>query len=291
MLPVIVGTLLSITLILSACGSSNNGASADTSATGTEAEGASSDTVAADVNDAIGTMLEVVTGSRGEKEDAPGKIRFMNLLAKDGAGVDIDVYWGLPDEGEKAVTLASGATSEYLSLRKVKGFEDAPYSVTRSGTKEILWQWDRLTPAEGLQRLAIFSFNDGSFSEQPIEESSSAKNFDGKPQFEQPTAGNVAIRWIVSGDALDDGENLLAAATGGKCFTNGSGLAGPDGNQIDASTAQVPAGAEVALYAFGDCGGVAKSNSVKLPAGGRALLIAFLDPTGKHTLTVLPVEG
>jgi hypothetical protein len=121
---------------LGACGGGGTKASSDAGSAGSK----TGSTVAANgdaaIDKTISSALEAGTGQRGKKEDAPGKMRFANYLAKDGKAIDVDVWWGQPDEGQKAATVKFGAVSPYLTPRRTAGFTSAPYSVTatRSAT-------------------------------------------------------------------------------------------------------------------------------------------------------------
>lgn len=242
-----------------------------------------------DVNAVIDTAFEVVTGQRGEKEDAPGALRVDNLLSRGGEPVDIDVYWGRPDEGEKAATVAFGQASDYLVPRRVKGLQDAVFTITIAGTNEELMTWDRWSPSSAADRVtAAFMFDGDSVSLAMVDENpATLDSLTNAPMFPASDAGSVRLRWRAFGTSLEAGDSLLSVTLDGKCLTNGSSWAAPDGNpSFDLSTVQVPGGSTLGFAAT--CDGPSVSD-VTVPAGGRALLFAYSKPDGTSALQLLPV--
>jgi hypothetical protein len=270
-------------LSLAACGGSSSKSKA--------ASGSGSGSSDPNVDKTIQTLLEVGSGQRGAKEDAPGKIRFLNLFVRNGAPVDMDIWWGRPDEKAKAATVRYGEASDYLTPRRAKGNDSAVYTVTVAGGSEELWTWDRFTPQAKTQRTAMFTANDGSFTEYALDEASDVISpYTNKVDFPPPDAGKVRLLWRVLGKSLDAGNDLLAVMAGSTCLTNGSGIAGPDRNQIpDELSFQVAPGTSLDLHP--NCQGPAASNTVKAPSAGRALLVAYTDSGGKSQLLVVPAKG
>lgn len=251
------------------------------------------------VANVIDTLLDAVTGARGKKVDAPGKVRFLNLIRTGDATTDIDVWWGQPDEGDKAATITYGAITDYLTPKTAKGFDSAVYSVTAKGDTKVLWTWDRFSPkADTSRTVMMFPSEDGlSVSETDVDDAPGKKDFQGAEYFGLPDSGKVRVLWMPIGRSLDVPGKILevAPASGGTCFTNGSGIAGPDGNQIDGSTFQVTPGTKLAL--FDTCGGTPATGApvsavVDVPGpSGRVMLIAYLGPGNKPTLLTVAVRG
>ena len=243
-----------------------------------------------DANAVIDSAFEVATGQRGEKENAPGALRVNNLLVRNGAPIDIDVYWGLPDEGEKAATVAFGQASDYLVPRRAKGAQDAVFTITVAGkVTEELMTWDRWSTSAAADRTtATFTFDGESVSMAMVDESpatlDSATN---EPMFPAATSGKVRLRWWVLGNSLNLGDALLSVTLGGKCLTNGSSWADLDGNALfDVSTVEVPGGSQLGFAPTCDGAPVA---DVAVPANGRAILFAYSQPDGSPALQLLPV--
>ncbi len=274
--------------LLVACGGGGN--SSAKSASGSTIASAGSTPTVAKIDKTIATLLEVGSGQRGKKEDAPGKVRFANYLSANGKSQDIDVWWGQPNEGEKAATLKSGEVSAYVTPRRAKGFDDAVYSVTAVGSVEVLWSWDRFGPKQGTQRTVIWYYGDkGEFTESARDESATLINsFTNRPQFAAPDAGKIRLHWSVIGTAIEQQDKLLVVTAGGRCLTNGSGIADDTGNQIqDEDTFQVAP--ETKLTLADSCDG-APISEVTAPASGRATLFAYLDPAGAPKLALIPVS-
>lgn len=281
--------VLPLALFAAACG--GGGSSKESSSSG-DAE--SSGEEASEVDKSLGSLLEGATGQRGEKVDGPGKVRFINLLVRDGKATDVDVYWGRPDEKAKAATIRYGEASDYLTPKMTKGFDSAVYSVTVAGTTEELWSWDRFSPEAKDQRSAVwFAGEDGAFNEADIDEPADLISpFTNKPAFPAPTGGKVRLYWRVLGRGIDLGNDLLAVKTGSTCLTNGTGIADTDGNQLqDEQTFQVAPGAPLQLHTNCFEDGTSVGEAVKAPASGRAILFALVAPDGKPHLTVIPVKG
>jgi hypothetical protein len=243
-----------------------------------------------DMDKVIGTMLEKGMGQRGEKTKGPGQGKFMNLYQVGGKGVDIDVWWGRPDEGAKVATIAFGQSTEWMTPMITKGFTDsadAVYTVTETATKKELFSWDRWTPTEASQLLMMFTAStDGNFQESGFDFDPANVDFNKKVVLPAADAGMVRMEWRSFQPALDGPDkSLRAIRQGTKCLTNGSGVAGPDGNQIDGATMQVPVGTELAL-SRGWCNeGPENVATVKVPsASGRAILIAYQAPEGPKLL-------
>lgn len=285
--PVLLAPLLGLALLAGACGGSSGSGDAKSTASG-DGAGKSS----GDVDKTVQTLLENASGQRGAKVDGPGKVRFVNLLVQDGKAVDVDVFWGRPDEKDKAATVRFGAASDYITPRLAKGFDSAVYSVTVAGTSQELWSWDRFSPKEKDQRTVVwFAGDDGKFNETDIDEpADQISSYNNKPVFPAASAGKTRLYWRELGRAIDSGSDLLVVKSGATCLTNGSGIAGPDTNQLnDEQTFEVAPGA--ALQLFEGCDGAAVGDAVKAPSSGRAILFAYLGDDDKPHLTVVAVKG
>jgi hypothetical protein len=241
------------------------------------------------VDKVIGTMLEQTSGQRGKKVQGPGKIKFFNVLTKDGKPVNVDVWWGRPDEKAKAASIVFGETSEWMPPMITKGFGDsksASYSVTEQGTTTELWITDRWQPTDKSQQFTIFSIDDGGFSESGFDFDPAAVDYRDKSILPAADAGMVRLSWRPIGDVLDGADDTLRAVRNGStCLTNGTGIAGPDGNQLDPdeSVFQAPVGVELGLSTTwcGSNGSAANLATVKVPAtSGRGALFAYLAPDG-----------
>jgi hypothetical protein len=243
-----------------------------------------------EIDKVIGTMLEQGMGQRGKKTKGRGKGRFINLYQVGGKGVEIDVWWGRPDEGAKAATIAFGQSSEWMTPMITKGFTDsadAVYTVTETATTKELFSWDRWTPTEKSQLLMMFSAStDGGLQESTFDFDPTDVDFNKKIVLPAADAGMVRMEWRSFEPALDGtNESLRAIRQGTKCLTNGSGIAGPDGNQIDGASIQVPVGTELALSSGWCNEGTENVATVKVPAtSGRAILIAYQAPDGPKLL-------
>jgi len=63
------------------------------------------------------------------------KARFINVLEKDGKGVDMDVYWGTnADTGKKAATVAYGEVSDWMTFM----VEKSPFTKPADGSQEVV---------------------------------------------------------------------------------------------------------------------------------------------------------
>ena len=69
------------------------------------------------------------------KEVDGSKARFINVLEKDGAGVDIDVYWGINAEtGKKAATVAYGEVTDWMTFEVASD----PYATPSDGSEDVV---------------------------------------------------------------------------------------------------------------------------------------------------------
>jgi hypothetical protein len=281
-------------VVLGACG--GGGTKATTGAAGSS--GSKTATTITDggvIDKTIGSALEAGTGQRGKKEDAPGKMRFANYLAKDGKAIDIDVWWGQPDEGQKAVTVKFGEVSPYMSPKRTKDFKIAPYAITEVGNpKVVLFAWDRFEPTKETQVTVGWGYSADGISVLTAGESLTlVESGRDRPEFAAATAGKVKLKWIVVGDAIEVGDDLVRVRTAGKCLTNGTQIADPNdelGNSLSdysIDTFEVEPGA---VLDFGTNCAENSIQTVPAPAKGRALAIAYRDGAGKPALAVVPVS-
>ena len=286
----IAGALLIGSMVLAGCGGSKS--SADSRADSTSKSDVSEETRTSDqVNGVIATLLEGVTGARGDKVDGPGKVRFLNLVTMGAKAVDVDIYWGQPDEGAKAGSAAFGTATDYLTPKMAKGFDSAVYSVTAKGDTKVLWSWDRFTPTKETVRTVVFMpTEDGeSVSETDLDEQIAVSSFSGKVEFPAPDAGMVRLYWRPLGRSIDSTDQLLSVTDATTCFTNGSGLAGPDGNAVNGYTFQVKPGTVLSLSPFGACDKPGVASVTVPPTTGRAILFAYFDASAKPAMLILPV--
>jgi hypothetical protein len=280
-LPALFTLLLTIGATgLSACGGGDAISDARDAAKRIEADGGPSIPSDEEIDKVIGTLLEQGMGQRGKKTEGPGKAKFLNLYQVGGKGIDIDVWWGRPDEGVKAATLAFGESSEWMTPMLTQGFSDTPdavHSVTETATKKELFSWDRWTPTENSQVLMMFSAADDSFQESLFDFDPAAVDFTKKPVLPAADPGMVRFEWRAFDPVLAGPNNTLRAVRqGSKCLTNGTGIAGPDGNQVEGASLQVPVGAELALSSGWCHEGGDNIATVTVPAtSGRALLLAY----------------
>jgi hypothetical protein len=281
-------------VVLGACGGGGTKAfPGDSGSSGSNT--ATTVTDGAAIDKTIGSALEAGTGQRGTKEDAPGKVRFANYLAKDGKAIDVDVWWGQPDEGAKAATVKFGEVSPYLTPKRTKGFDSTPYAITPVGSTDVLFAWDRFSPVKGSQRTVMWGYDGADLYETDKDESATLiDSSTSKPEFAAATDGKVRLKWFVLGKAIETPDRLLVVSTGGKCLTNGSGIADPNdelGNSLNDYSIDwfdVDPGATLSFLV--GCGGEPLGGTrVTVPAKGRGLLLAYLDAAGKPTLTLLPV--
>jgi hypothetical protein len=188
-----------------------------------------------------------------------------------------------------------GEVSPYLTPRRTKGFTSVPYSVTAVGSAKTVFDWDRFEPKKGSQRTVIWGYDDGNIFEQDKDESATLIDVGtDRLEFAPPTSGKVALKWFVLGAAIETPDHLLVVSTGGKCLTNGTGIADPNdelGNSLsDLSIDTFEADPGAVLSLIDGCGGEPLAGtSVTVPAKGRGLLFANLNAAGKPVLTLLPV--
>jgi hypothetical protein len=241
-----------------------------------------------DAQKAVSTILKV-GGSLLGREDAPGKVRFGNFLTSGGPSTDVDVWWGLPDDREKAATVKLGELSPYLTPRRVKGSDSVMFTVTATASNEVLWMWDRLSPTKATQQTVLWHFEDGEFFQNSLNESlTEVFSSEGIPDLPEPDNGKVRLRWFVLGTAIEMDDRLLVVTSGGKCLTNGTGIADDSGDMvIGVETMQATPSSVLSLAPA--CDGPAASEPVTVPDRGRAHLFAYRDGANKPVLRLLPV--
>lgn len=245
------------------------------------------------VEDVLSALDEAAEDALGDLEDAPGSVRFVNLLHSGGAGIDVDVWWGIPGEGERAGSLAHGEASEYLTPRMTASFGEVSWSMSPAGGEEQLIGFT-YTPADDIQRtLVAFTDAGGSFSMMQVDEILPFDPDQGQWGFQPPDAGQVRVKWVPIPPVIEaPSGNLRNVGTGtAECLTNGTGINAVDDLSTRSTTFQVPGGAAVSLYEdFPTCSG-ATSASATAPSGGRALLLAYTDASRAPQLLMLPVQG
>lgn len=114
-------------LVLSACG---GGGSDDASPSD---GGGSSDKTTTSID--LGSIPSFSNGPHEFEAVDGSEARFINLLEKDGEGVDIDVYWGSDAEtGKKAATVAYGEVSDWETFQ----IDKDPVFTSDDGGKEVV---------------------------------------------------------------------------------------------------------------------------------------------------------
>lgn len=244
------------------------------------------------VDDLLGSIADAFGDVAADTEDGPGTVRFVNLLESDGAGVDVDVWWGRPEDGQQATSITYGQASDYLTPRQSKAFDEASWTMTPAGGDEQLTGFS-FTPQEDTQQtFIVFSSEDGT-SMMPVEEILEFSPEDGMWGFQPPDSGQVRVKWVVITGVLEaPNGGFRNAGTGtGECLTNGTGINAEDDLSTRSTTFQVPGGAVVNLYDdFPTCSGPTSATATA-PDGGRALLIAYVDASETPQLLMLPVLG
>jgi hypothetical protein len=291
-------TAVLLAVVLGGCGGGGTKASSTTGgSSGSKAPSTATTVAAANVDKVLTSALEVSTGARGKKVDAPGKLRFANYFSKDGKAVDLDLWWGQPDEGQKAATIKFGEVSPYLTPKQTEGFTSAAYSMTEVGNPKVVVGGDDVTTTKDLQRTIIWSAGGTGISLGSVGESLTLIDaYTGKIELGPPASGKVGLQWIVLGDVLETPDNLLAVTSGGICLTNGTQIADPTdplGNALKGPNGEVQdrfdADPGAVLTFTVGCGGAPTGNTVTVPAKGRGLLVAYFDPAGKPVLALIPV--
>jgi hypothetical protein len=276
---------VALAFTFAACGGGDDDADlADVAADGgqTELSGA----------DIVDTIADVVGDVLAETEDAPGAVRFLNLVQRDGAGIDVDVWWGRPEDNQKVTSLAYGEASEYFTPRQSTTFDEVSWSMSAAGEQEELIGFS-YTPGEDIQRtLVVYPDKDGALWMTALDEILKFAPDEGYWGFEPPDGGQVRVKWTPIPDVLEaPSGNLRNIGTGsGDCLTNGTGINATDDASTGSGTFQVPGGTVLNLYEdFPTCSG-ATSATVTALAGGRAFLFAYADPSGTPQLLMLPVQ-
>ena len=248
---------------------------------------------AASADELLSGIADAADDALADTEDAPGSVRFVNLLHSGGIGTAVDVWWGLPEDGQLATSLAYGEASEYLTPRMSTAFGEVSWSMSPAGGQEQLVGFT-YTPAEDIQRtLVVFPDPSGSISTMPIDEILAFDPDQGAWGFQPPDAGQVRVKWVPIQPVIEaPSGNLRNVGTGaGDCLTNGSGINAVDDLSTRSTTFQVPGGAAVNLYEdFPTCSGPTSATATAPPAG-RALLLAYNDAAQTPQLLMLAVEG
>lgn len=198
-----------------------------------------------------------------------------------GETTSLDIWWGLPADGDKAASVDFGAVSRYLAPRRESSAVAAVYSVTEPGSKEVLWTWDRFVPTESSQRtVALFAADDSAVLQHEMDET-----------FPPHSTGKIRLLWQVVGFALEATGRPLAIGVAGRCVTKGTAVLADDGSiSVTDNSFEVTFGTTIALYE--DCPRNPVSTPISVPVeSGRGLLVAFQDPAGQPALKLFPVQG
>ena len=281
--------VLMAAFVVAGCGGDDDGGSASQVADLDEAPADD----AASAEELLSGIAEAAGDALADTEDAPGSVRFVNLLHSGGVGTDVDVWWGLPENGQLVTSLAYGEASEYLTPRMSTAFGEVSWSMSAAGGQEQLVGFT-YTPAEDIQRtLVVFPDSAGSNSMMPIDEILPFDPDQGAWGFQPPDAGQVRVKWVPIAPVIEaPSGNLRNVGTGtADCLTNGSGINAVDDLSTRSTTFQVPVGGVVNLYEdFPTCTGPMSATATAPPAG-RALLLAYTDAAQAPHLLMLPVEG
>lgn len=122
-----IALTVGLALTLAACG---GGGGSDSSSS---SDGGGKTTTSMDLGDA---SIPDFKPEKAEFKEVDGsKARFINVLEKDGTGVDIDVYWGINAEtGKKAATVAYGEVTDWMTFEVASD----PYSTPSDGSQDVV---------------------------------------------------------------------------------------------------------------------------------------------------------
>lgn len=122
-----IALTLGLALTLAACG----GGGGSDSSSSSDGEGKATTTV--DLGDA---SIPDFKPEKATFEEVDGsKARFINLLEKDGTGVDMDVYWGINAEtGKKAATVGYGEVTDWMTFE----VESSPALTPSDGSSDVV---------------------------------------------------------------------------------------------------------------------------------------------------------
>ena len=122
-----IALTVGLALTLAACG---GGGGSDSSSS---SDGGGKTTTSVDLGDA---SIPDFKPEKAEFKEVDGsKARFINVLEKDGEGVDIDVYWGNNAEtGKKAATVAYGEVTDWMTFQVATD----PYATPSDGSQDVV---------------------------------------------------------------------------------------------------------------------------------------------------------
>lgn len=201
--------LLLGTLLLAACG--GGGGSDDASSGSSDGGGGDKSTTTYD----MGSIPSFESGPHEFEAVDGSEARFINVLEKDGEGVDIDVYWGSDAEtGKKIGTVAYGEVSDWETFQVDK---DA-----------------FLTPADGSSEVVVTFYPKGE-TEQPIIQQSETIDGDMRLTYTMGTGDGIGLSEDQYPGSLGVGfEHEAGEPPAGKGWVaiNTSGLGGIEGGDF-----------------------------------------------------------
>ncbi|HWJ97513.1 MAG TPA: hypothetical protein VNQ33_05095 [Acidimicrobiales bacterium] len=225
----VVALVLGLTLALAACGGGSDDTASSDGGKGTAATAPDTDTGSIPALDGGTHQFDAVDGS---------KARFINLLAKDGEGVGIDVYWGANAEtGKKAATVAYGEVSDWETfqvdqdsfLTRTDGKEEVVVTFYPEGETErpIIQQAE---PIEGDMRLTYtMGTGDGIGLSADQYPGSLGVGFDHEAG--DPPAGKAWVAFNGSGlGGIDDGDFMVLSTADGCNDLEGTDIEGGTAN-------------------------------------------------------------
>jgi hypothetical protein len=284
-----VTTTVALALVLAACGGggSSDGGASDPGP----------DATATDPGAGTGTVNGGEPDAHEFAELDGSKARFINLLAADGEGIDMDVYWGMDAQtGKKATTIAYGDVSDWMPIETDQdplfnpsdGQQDVDVAFYPKGETDRDQQI--MQKSENVDGDVRYTFTMGStqpFGSDPGIPASVSVGYDHEAGTPPAGKGWVALNSIGIG-GIEDGDFMVLSTEGGCDDLTGTDIEGGTANSGQAYLVDVGPATFTASDANTECAERTEPVTIDIAEGDRYVIYAY--GTSLDDRRLLPVK-
>ena len=216
--------------------------------------------------------------------DGGGKARFINVLAADGEGIDMDVYWGMDAEtGKLATTVAYGEVSDWMPIEvdqdplftPTDGEDEVSVAFYPAGETERDQQL--MQKSENVDGEVLYTFTMGStkpFGSDPGIPASLGVGYDHEAGAPPAGKGWVALNTIGIG-GIEGGDFMVLSTAEGCNDLTASDVEGGTANSGQAFLVDVGTGSFAASDANTECAEKTDPVEIEFDDGDQYVVFAY----------------
>ena len=284
-----VALTMACALVFTACGGGGSDDAASSDGGGKDATTTSPD---------LGSILGGDPEPHEFAEVDGSKARFINLLAADGEGIDMDVYWGMDAQtGKKAATVAYGEVSDWMTIE----VDQDPLFTPADGAQEVSvafypkGETERdqqiMQKSENLEGDVRFTYAMGStqpFGSDPGIPASLSVGYDHEAGDPPAGKGWVALNSIGIG-GIEGGDFMVLSTADGCDDLTGTDIEGGTANSGQAYLVDVGEASFTASDANTECAERTDPVDIDVAEGDQYVIYAYGTSLDDRQLLAVPV--